>query len=139
MGNDFGFEQAFARQVTAHGREGDILVLLTTSGRSHNLVHAAQAGREAGLRVWAMTGPVPNPVADLADEVLAVDVPSTTAVQEAQLVAVHAICAALEARLALADPALAGSTSSATRRYGDRYGDRYDDRYDDHYGFAEVG
>src|SRR3954453_894021 len=109
IGNDFGFEHAFARQVTAHGREGAVLVLLTTSGRSVNLVRAAEAGREAGLRVWAMTGPVPNPVADLADEVLAIDVPSTTAVQEAQLVAVHAICAALEARLALADPARAGS------------------------------
>ena len=63
IGNDFGFEHAFARQVTAHGREGDVLVLLTTSGRSRNLVYAAQAGREAGLRVWAMTGPAPNPVA----------------------------------------------------------------------------
>ncbi len=92
-------------------------MLLTTSGRSRNLVHAAQAGREAGLRVWAMTGPVPNPVADLADEVLAIDVPSTTAVQEAQLVAVHAICAALESRLALAEPARGSSTP-----YGGPYG-----------------
>ena len=101
IGNDFGFEHAFARQVTAHGREGDVLVLLTTSGRSPNLTAAAKAGREAGLAVWAMTGPVPNPVADLADEVLAIDVPSTTAVQEAHLVAVHAVCAALERHLAL--------------------------------------
>jgi phosphoheptose isomerase len=101
IGNDFGFEHAFARQVTAHGREGDVLVLLTTSGRSPNLLTAARAGREAGLAVWAMTGPVPNPVADLADEVLAIDVPSTTAVQEAHLVAVHAVCAALERHLAL--------------------------------------
>ena len=101
IGNDFGFEHAFARQVTAHGREGDVLVLLTTSGRSPNLLTAARAGREAGLAGWAMTGPVPNPVADLADEVLAIDVPSTTAVQEAHLVAVHAVCAALERHLAL--------------------------------------
>ena len=101
IGNDFGFEQAFARQVSAHGREGDVLVLLTTSGRSPNLMAAARAGREAGLTVWAMTGPVPNPVADLADDVLAIDVPSTTAVQEAHLVAVHAVCAALEGHLAL--------------------------------------
>jgi phosphoheptose isomerase len=101
IGNDFGFDQAFSRQVSAHGREGDVLVLLTTSGRSTNLIAAAQAGREAGLTVWAMTGPVPNPVADLADEVLAIDVPSTTAVQEAHLVAVHAVCAALERHLAL--------------------------------------
>ena len=96
IGNDFGFEHAFARQVTAHGREGDVLVLLTTSGRSPNLVAAAEAGRAAGMRVWGMTGPVPNPVADLCDEVLAIDVPSSTAVQEAHLVAVHAVCAALE-------------------------------------------
>ena len=101
IGNDFGFEHAFARQVSAHGREGDVLVLLTTSGRSPNLLAAANAGRDAGLTVWAMTGPVPNPVADLADEVLAIDVPSTTAVQEAHLVAVHAVCAALERHLAL--------------------------------------
>jgi D-sedoheptulose 7-phosphate isomerase len=101
IGNDFGFEHAFARQVTAHGREGDVLVLLSTSGRSANLIAAAGAGREAGLAVWAMTGPTPNPVADLADEVLAIDVPSTTAVQEAHLVAVHAVCAALERHLAL--------------------------------------
>jgi phosphoheptose isomerase len=103
IGNDFGFEDAFARQVGAHGRPGDVLVLLTTSGRSPNLVRAATAGREAGLQVWAMTGPVPNPVADLADEVLAIDVPSTTAVQETHLVAVHAVCAALEQHLELGD------------------------------------
>ena len=111
IGNDFGFEHAFARQVTAHGREGDVLVLLTTSGRSPNLLTAARAGREAGLAVWAMTGPVPNPVADLADEVLAIDVPSTTAVQEAHLVAVHAVCAALEQCLA----APSTGTASVTR------------------------
>ena len=105
IGNDFGFEHAFARQVVAHGRPGDVLVLLTTSGRSRNLLRAAEAGRSEGLQVWALTGPVPNPVADLADEVLAIDVPSTTAVQEAQLVAVHAVCAALEQHLELRQPA----------------------------------
>jgi D-sedoheptulose 7-phosphate isomerase len=105
IGNDFGFEHAFARQVQAHGRPGDVLVLLTTSGRSRNLVLAAEAGRAEGLQVWAMTGPAPNPVADLADEVLAIDVASTTAVQEAQLVAVHALCAALERHLELREPA----------------------------------
>jgi D-sedoheptulose 7-phosphate isomerase len=103
IGNDFGFEHAFARQVNAHGRPGDVLVLLTSSGRSRNLLHAADAGRCAGLRVWALTGPVPNPLAELCDDVLAVDVQSTTVVQEAQLVAVHALCAALERHLGRAD------------------------------------
>jgi phosphoheptose isomerase len=111
IGNDFGFDQAFARQVTAHGRAGDVLVLLTTSGRSQNLVRAAEAGREAGVQVWAMTGPAPNPVADVADEVLAIDVPSATAVQETHLVAVHALCAAVEQHLPLVNrlPPISGA------------------------------
>jgi phosphoheptose isomerase len=101
IANDFGADELFARQAEAHGRPGDVLVLLTTSGRSPNLLRAAERGRRAGLRVWAFTGRRPNPLADLADEVLAIDSPSGTAVQEAHLVAVHALCAAVERRLAL--------------------------------------
>ena len=115
IGNDFGFEHAFARQVSAHGREGDVLVLLTTSGRSRNLVLAAEAGRAAGMRVWGMTGPVPNPVAELCHEVLAIDVPSTTAVQEAHLVAVHAVCAALERHLDVPSSVPSSVPSTVTR------------------------
>lgn len=103
--NDFDPVEVFARQAMAHGRPGDVLVLLSTSGRSPNLLRAAQAGREIGLQVWGMTGPVPNPLAAECERVLAVSVPSTTAVQEAQLVAVHALCAAVERHLDAADPA----------------------------------
>jgi DNA-binding MurR/RpiR family transcriptional regulator len=76
-----------------------VLVLLTTSGRSPNLLRAAERAREAGLRVWAMTGPVPNPLAALAHETVAVPSSSTSAIQEVQLVAVHALCAAVERHL----------------------------------------
>jgi D-sedoheptulose 7-phosphate isomerase len=100
IANDFGADELFARQAEAHGRPGDVLVLLTTSGRSPNLLRAAERGRRVGLTVWAFTGPRPNPLADLADDVLAIDSPSSTAVQEAHLVAVHALCAAVERRLA---------------------------------------
>ncbi|ADB29796.1 sugar isomerase (SIS) [Kribbella flavida DSM 17836] len=96
IGNDYGFAEAFARQVEAHGRPGDVLMLLSTSGRSTNLLTAAERARRCGLRVWAMTGPAPNPLADAADEVLAVQSEASTAVQEAQLVAVHALCATVE-------------------------------------------
>ncbi|NUT93389.1 MAG: SIS domain-containing protein [Saccharothrix sp.] len=100
IGNDYGYEQVFARQVTAHARPGDVLVLLSTSGKSPNLLEAAHAGRRAGAVVWALTGPAPNPLAAVADEVLAL--PGTPAnVQEAQLVAVHALCEAFEAALPL--------------------------------------
>ncbi|MER6695488.1 D-sedoheptulose-7-phosphate isomerase, partial [Streptomyces minutiscleroticus] len=92
IGNDYGFEHVFARQVTAHGRPGDVLLLMSTSGRSANLITAAVAGRAAGLRVWAMTGPGPNPLAEAADESLCIDADASATVQEAHLVAVHLLC-----------------------------------------------
>ncbi|WP_425474955.1 D-sedoheptulose-7-phosphate isomerase [Fodinibacter luteus] len=97
--NDYGPDEVFARQVEAHGRPGDVLVLLSTSGSSSNVLHAAKRGSQLGLHVWAMTGPAPNPLAALADEALVVDAPSTAAVQEVQLVAIHALCAALDGAL----------------------------------------
>ncbi|MFR9721883.1 SIS domain-containing protein [Streptomyces sp. MS19] len=99
IGNDYGFDEVFARQVAAHGREGDVLVLMSTSGSSDNLLSAATAGRNAGLRVWAMTGPVPNPLASQADEVLCVDSASSATVQEAHLVALHVVCEAFDEAL----------------------------------------
>ncbi|MEV5596565.1 SIS domain-containing protein [Streptomyces sp. NPDC052496] len=92
IGNDYGFDQVFARQVAAHGRPGDVLLLLSTSGRSDNLLAAAETARDAELRVWALTGPRPNPLADAADEVVHVDSPSSATVQEAHLIAVHILC-----------------------------------------------
>jgi D-sedoheptulose 7-phosphate isomerase len=96
IGNDFGYETVFARQVQAHGRTGDILLLLSASGRSRNLLAAAETAREYGVQVWAMTGPPPNPLTERADDVLAIDTAAPTAVQEVQLVAIHALCAATE-------------------------------------------
>ncbi len=114
IGNDFGQEHVFARQVEAHGRPGDVLILLSTSGSSPNLLAAATAGHRAGLHVWAMTGPRPNPLADRADQVLAIDSIAPTAVQEAQLIAIHALCAALERVLLLESAAT--RTDSEVRR-----------------------
>ncbi|MCS0638447.1 SIS domain-containing protein [Streptomyces sp. LP05-1] len=102
IGNDYGFDQVYARQVAAHGRPGDVLVLLSTSGRSANLIAAAVTGRAAGLRVWALTGPGPNPLAEAADEALCVAGATTAAVQEAHLVAVHLLCESFD--LAAAPP-----------------------------------
>lgn len=97
--NDYGANEMFARQVEAHGRPGDVLLLLSTSGRSPNLLQAASRARERGIESWAMTGPAPNPLAALADRAITIDAPSTSAIQEAHLVAVHAICAAVERHL----------------------------------------
>ena len=97
--NDYPASELFARQVEAHGRPGDVLVLMSTSGRSENMVAAAQRGREVGLDVWALTGPRPNPLAEQSTRCCAVDAPYTATVQELHLVALHILCAALDRTL----------------------------------------
>jgi phosphoheptose isomerase len=101
--NDYGAEEVFARQVEAHGRAGDVLVLLSTSGRSANVLRAADRARDAGVQVWALTGDRPNPLAALADEAITVRASTTAVVQEVHLVAVHALCAAVDAHLLASD------------------------------------
>ncbi|HEY0238540.1 MAG TPA: SIS domain-containing protein [Friedmanniella sp.] len=96
IANDYGYDQVFARQVTAWGRPGDVLVAFSTSGTSPNVVAAAKAGLEAGVTVWALTGPGPNPLASLADDAVAVEAPTTATVQEIHLSLVHALCLALD-------------------------------------------
>jgi D-sedoheptulose 7-phosphate isomerase len=97
IANDYPADELFARQVEAHGRAGDVLVLLSTSGRSPNAVAAARRARECGLTVLALTGPAPNPLAAAADEAVCIDSPWTATVQECHLVALHLICAAFDA------------------------------------------
>jgi type III pantothenate kinase len=97
IGNDYGYDQVFARQVTAHGRTGDVLVLLSTSGSSPNVLRAAEAAREAGVRTIALTGPHPNALASLADEAITIDSESPATVQELHLVALHMLCEAFDA------------------------------------------
>ncbi|MEV5886290.1 SIS domain-containing protein [Streptomyces sp. NPDC052020] len=99
IANDYGVDEVFARQVRAHGRPGDVLMLLSTSGASANLLSAADAARAAGVRVWALTGPAPNPLMAGSDESLCVEAPATATVQEIHLVAVHMVCAAFDAAL----------------------------------------
>jgi phosphoheptose isomerase len=102
IANDFGAAQAFARQVRAHGRPGDVLLALSTSGRSENVLGAADAAFEHGLVTWAMTGPAPNPLERLCDEALAVDSDRSATVQEAHLVAIHLLCGFVESATASA-------------------------------------
>lgn len=96
IANDFGSEDAFARQVRAHGRPGDVLLAISTSGESGNVLAAARAAREGGLLSWALTGPAPNRLAALSDDALAVDAERSATVQEAHLVAIHVLCGFVE-------------------------------------------
>jgi D-sedoheptulose 7-phosphate isomerase len=104
--NDYPPADVFARQVAAFGRPGDVLLCLSSSGRSPNLLAAAEAARAGGLAVWALTGPAPNPLAALAEEVVAVDAPYPATVQEIHQVVVHLVAAAVDDTLADERPSL---------------------------------
>ncbi|SDF63556.1 D-sedoheptulose 7-phosphate isomerase [Blastococcus aurantiacus] len=116
IANDYPADELFARQVEAHGRPGDVLILLSTSGRSPNAVAAARRARECGITTLAMTGPAPNPLAAVADDAVCIDSPWTATVQECHLVALHLVCAAFDAAV-LAEPSRVptGPTLGAAR------------------------
>lgn len=99
IANDYGYDELFARQVRAHGRSGDILLLLSTSGKSPNLLRAAEAAARLNVTTWALTGPAPNPLAECCNEVVAIDALSANA-QEGHLIALHALCRSFEAEIA---------------------------------------
>jgi D-sedoheptulose 7-phosphate isomerase len=96
LANDYGYAEVYARQVRAHGRPGDVLIALSTSGRSPNAVAAVAAARQTGLTAWALTGPAPNPLATRADDALCVAATATATVQEVHQVVVHLLCAAVD-------------------------------------------
>jgi len=97
--NDMGFDAVFARQVEAHGRPGDILVLHSTSGDSPNVVRAAQSARARGVAVIAFLGRGGGRLKDLADLALVVPSDHTARIQELHLALEHAICELVEERL----------------------------------------
>lgn len=99
--NDYGGHDAFARQVFGHGRPGDMLVALSTSGTSRNVVSAAKAAHEVGMTAWALTGPAPNTLAAVCDDAIAVEAPTIATVQEIHLAVVHALCAVVDDTLGI--------------------------------------
>ena len=109
IGNDYGVDEQFARQVRAHGREGDVLLALSTSGESANVIAAANAACEIGMLAWALTGPGASPLGDACVDVLRIDAETSATVQEAHLVAIHLLCSAVDDRIA------AGLVPGATR------------------------
>jgi D-sedoheptulose 7-phosphate isomerase len=95
-GNDFGFEQIFCRQIEAHGRKGDLLVLISTSGKSPNLLAAAKAARAAGMSVVGLLAAGGGPLAALVDVAVVVPTDVTAHAQEIQLAVDHYVCAQVE-------------------------------------------
>jgi D-sedoheptulose 7-phosphate isomerase len=111
IGNDWDFREIFARQVRALARPGDLVVGITTSGRSPNIVRALEAGRERGAVCVGFTGHHGDTLAKVADLVFQAPDASTPRIQELHILAWHGICEIVEAELVAeqnqAEPALA--------------------------------
>lgn len=103
-GNDFGYEQVFARQVEALGRPGDVLFLHSTSGRSPNLLRAAEAAREKGIATIGMLAGDGGPLKGCVDLALVVPTAVTAHAQEVHIALGHAICDLVDAAFSEADP-----------------------------------
>jgi len=96
IGNDYGFEQVFARQVEGLGRRGDVLLALSTSGRSPNILAALRTAREHGLVTVGFTGRKGEALGALCDHLLVSPSDDTAVIQQIHLVAAHGICDEVE-------------------------------------------
>jgi D-sedoheptulose 7-phosphate isomerase len=99
IGNDFGYDEIFARQVQAFARPGDVLIALTTSGKSRNIILAVEAAKRNGAISVAFTGNGGGPVAEIADLVLMGPDGYSAIVQEVHQVMAHIVCDLVEQRL----------------------------------------
>lgn len=112
IGNDYGFDQIFSRQVTALAQPGDVLIAISTSGRSPNILRALEAARARGATTIGFAGRGGGEMAALCDIVLAVPSAATPLIQQVHIAAAHAICGAVEAML-FQRPAESGAMSAA--------------------------
>jgi D-sedoheptulose 7-phosphate isomerase len=97
IGNDYGYEKVFERQVQGLGRPGDVLIGISTSGRSPNVLLAMQAARSMGLVTVGMTGNQREAIEGCADMVIRIPSRSTPKIQEGHIVCGHALCGLVEA------------------------------------------
>jgi len=102
LGNDYGFDQVFSRQIEALGRPGDVAIGITTSGKSENVLHGLSVARERGLKTVGLLGGDGGKAKSLCDVALVVPSNVTARVQEMHIMLGQMLCAALERGLGLA-------------------------------------
>jgi D-sedoheptulose 7-phosphate isomerase len=103
VGNDYGFDRVFARQVEAHGQPGDVLVGISTSGSSPNVVAAVETARSRGLVTVGLTGRDGGALGRIVDVHVNVPSPSTARTQEVHTTLLHVLCDLVERELVDAD------------------------------------
>ena len=99
IGNDYGYDRVFARELTAHARPGDVLLAISTSGNSANILRAIEAARQLQVRVIGLTGESGGKMRAACDLCLCVPHKNTARIQEMHITIGHAICELVEQRL----------------------------------------
>jgi D-sedoheptulose 7-phosphate isomerase len=99
IGNDYGFDQVFSRQIEALGKKGDVFIAISTSGRSKNILAALQAAKKLGLVTACFTRSARTPMHKLCDIVLGAPAEDTATIQQLHITAAHAICLLAEHEL----------------------------------------
>ena len=99
IGNDYGYDRVFERQVRGLGRPGDVFIAISTSGRSPNIIAALQAAREMGVTTVGFTGNGPRAMAAFCDLCLCAPSDETPQIQQVHIVAAHVICGLVESEL----------------------------------------
>ena len=110
IGNDYGFNQVFARPVAALGRRGDVAIAISTSGRSPNVLAGVETAREKGLTTIGLTGGDGGLLAAAVDVCILVPATSTARIQECHLAIEHVLCEMVESLLFSAEGALLSAT-----------------------------
>jgi D-sedoheptulose 7-phosphate isomerase len=100
IGNDYGYEHVFARELSAHARPGDVLLAISTSGNSQNIIRAIEAARQKKVAVIGLTGESGGQIQTACDLCLCVPSKSTPRIQEMHILIGHTICEFLEEKLA---------------------------------------
>jgi D-sedoheptulose 7-phosphate isomerase len=99
VSNDYGFEHVFARQVEGLGRKGDLLVGLSTSGNSKNVIYAFEAAKKKGLRTVALLGRDGGKLKNMADLAIVIPAQTSDRIQEMHIKIIHTVIEAVERRL----------------------------------------
>jgi len=96
IGNDYSFDTVFSRQIEGLGKRGDVLICISTSGKSRNVLSAANTARKRGMKVLSLTGKTPNPLSGISDINITVPSARTPRIQEAHSLIMHILCHLVE-------------------------------------------
>jgi D-sedoheptulose 7-phosphate isomerase len=99
VGNDYGFDRIFERQIQGLGKTGDVFIGISTSGKSPNVIAALKAAREIGVVTVGFSGNAASPMTALCDHMLAAPSHETALIQQVHIVAAHIICGLVERRM----------------------------------------